>query len=92
MIKDQVLYLKNNHSPLVVRVEMKKNRIYKLELSILLKRCLKCVDNEGGMGFIWNGVVENENHVSVVDELVVDHEEYVIVDASDVQNSGQDCW
>ncbi|QCE10055.1 hypothetical protein DEO72_LG10g1281 [Vigna unguiculata] len=34
-----------------------------------------------------NNVVENETHVVVVDGLVVDHEEYVVDGASDVQHN-----
>ncbi|QCE00789.1 hypothetical protein DEO72_LG7g2080 [Vigna unguiculata] len=34
-----------------------------------------------------NNVVENETHVVVVDGLVVDHEEYVVEGASDVQHN-----
>jgi len=45
MIKNQVLYLKDKHGQLAARVEKEKNRIYKLELSILQKRCLKHVDS-----------------------------------------------
>ncbi|XP_027911559.1 uncharacterized protein LOC114170274 [Vigna unguiculata] len=47
---NQVLYLKDKHGQLAARVEKKKNRMYKLELSILQKRCLKRVDSEGGAG------------------------------------------
>jgi len=35
LIKNQVLYLKDKHGRLATWVEMKKNRMYKLELSIL---------------------------------------------------------
>lgn len=41
LMKDRVLYLKDKHDRLIVRVEMKKNRMYKLELNILLNKCLK---------------------------------------------------
>jgi len=34
--------------------------MYKLELSILQKRCLKRVDNEGDAGSVHNDVVEKE--------------------------------
>ena len=60
MIKNQVLYLKDKHDRLAARVEKKKNRMYKLELSILQKRCLKRVDNEGGAGSVRNEVVKKE--------------------------------
>ena len=46
---------------------------------------LKRVDSEGGAGSVRNGVLENETHAA--DELVADHEEYVVVGVSDVQNS-----
>ena len=46
LIKKQVLYLKDKHGWLAARVEKKKNRMYKLELSILQKMCLKRVDSE----------------------------------------------
>jgi len=39
---------------------MKKNRMYKLELSILQKRCLKRVDNKGSMRFVRNDMVKKE--------------------------------
>ena len=61
LIKNQVLYLKDKHSWLAAQVEKKKNWMYKLELSILQKRCLKRVGSEGGAGSIWNGVVEKES-------------------------------
>lgn len=48
---------------------------------------LKCVDSEGGAGSVRNGVVENEARAAAAYELVADHEEYVVVGASDVQNS-----
>lgn len=48
---------------------------------------LKCVESEGGAGSVGSGVVENETRAAAADELVADHEEYVVVGASDVQNS-----
>ena len=60
MIKNQVLYLKDKHGRLAARVEKEKNRIYKLELSILQKRCLKHVDSEGNMGSVQNDMVKKE--------------------------------
>jgi len=60
MIKNQVLYLKDKHDRLAARVEKEKNRMYKLELSILQKRCLKHVDSEGNMGSVQNDMVEKE--------------------------------
>nr|KYP43697.1 Retrovirus-related Pol polyprotein from transposon TNT 1-94 [Cajanus cajan] len=41
LMKDRVLYLKDKHDRLIARVEMKKNRMYKLELNILQNKCLK---------------------------------------------------
>jgi len=61
LIKNQVLYLKDNHGRLVARVEKEKNWMYKLELSILQKRCLKRVDSEGDARSVQNGVVEKES-------------------------------
>ena len=60
MIKNQVLYLKDKHDGLAARVEKEKNWMYKLELSILQKRCLKRVDSEGNMGFVQNDLVKKE--------------------------------
>ena len=60
MIKNQVLYLKDKQGRLAAWVEKEKNRMYKLELSILQKRCLKRVDSEGGMGSVRNDVVKKE--------------------------------
>ena len=60
LIKNQVLYLKDKHSWLAAQVEKKKNWMYKLELSILQKRCLKRVGSEGGAGSIWNGVSQRQ--------------------------------
>jgi len=60
LIKNQVLYLKDKHRRLAARVEKKKNRMYKLELSILQKRCLKHVDNKGSARSVWNNVVKKE--------------------------------
>ena len=48
---------------------------------------LKRVDSEGDAWPVQNNVVENETHVVVVDGLVVDHEEYVVDGASDVQHN-----
>ncbi|XP_014520741.1 plectin [Vigna radiata var. radiata] len=48
---------------------------------------LKRVYSEGGAGSVRNGVVENETPAAAADELIADHEEYVVVGASDVQNS-----
>ena len=41
LMKDRVLYLKDKSDRLITRVEMKKNRMYKLDLKIVQKRCLK---------------------------------------------------
>jgi len=41
MIKDRVLYLKDKSDRLIARVEMKKNKTYKLDLKIVQERCLK---------------------------------------------------
>ena len=63
LIKNQVLYLKDKHDRLATRVEKKKNRMYKLELSILQKRCLKRVHSEGGATFVRNNVGSFQNCV-----------------------------
>jgi len=60
LIKKRVLYLKGKHGRLAARVEKKKNRMYKLELSILQKTCLKRVDNEDSTRSIRNDVVKKE--------------------------------
>ncbi|CAJ1932876.1 unnamed protein product [Sphenostylis stenocarpa] len=49
-------------------------------------RELKREDSEDGAGSVRNGVVENEIRDAAAVELVADHEEYVVVGASDVQN------
>nr|KYP52959.1 Retrovirus-related Pol polyprotein from transposon TNT 1-94 [Cajanus cajan] len=41
LMKDRVLYLKDKHDRLIARVEMKKNRMYKLEMNIIQNKCLK---------------------------------------------------
>ena len=41
LMKDRVLYLKDKSDRLIARVEMKKNRMYKLDLKIVQERCLK---------------------------------------------------
>nr|KYP48865.1 Retrovirus-related Pol polyprotein from transposon TNT 1-94 [Cajanus cajan] len=41
LMKDRVLYLKDKHDRLIAGVEMKKNRMYKLELNIIQNKCLK---------------------------------------------------
>jgi len=41
LMKDRVLYLKDKSDRLIVQVEMKKNRMYKLDLKIVQVRCLK---------------------------------------------------
>nr|KYP37038.1 Retrovirus-related Pol polyprotein from transposon TNT 1-94 [Cajanus cajan] len=41
LMKDRVLYLKDKHDRLIAQVEMKKNRMYKLELNIIQNKCLK---------------------------------------------------
>jgi len=41
LMKDQVLYLKDKLNQLIARVEMKKNRMYKLDRKIVQERCLK---------------------------------------------------
>ena len=55
MIKNPVLYLKDKDGRLAARVEKEKNWMYKLELTILQKRCLKRVDSEGGARSVRNG-------------------------------------
>jgi len=46
-MKDRVLDLKDKLGHLIARVEMKKNRMYKLELKIIQEKCLKLdVQNE----------------------------------------------
>jgi len=60
LIKNQVLYLKDKHGRLATWVEKEKNWMYKLELSILQKRCLKRVDSEGNMGSVQNDMVKKE--------------------------------
>ncbi|KAK7407761.1 hypothetical protein VNO78_09818 [Psophocarpus tetragonolobus] len=60
---------------------------------------LKCVDSENGAGSVQKGVVESEirdeSTNAAAEELVTDHEEYVVVGASDVQNGvaadGENC-
>ncbi|TKY69133.1 Proton pump-interactor 1 [Spatholobus suberectus] len=48
----------------------------------------ECVGSRNGAGSVRNGVVENDDDSAndVAEELVTDHEEYVVVGASDVQN------
>jgi len=41
LMKDRVLDLKDKLGRLIARVEMKKNRMYKLELKIIQEKCLK---------------------------------------------------
>ena len=41
LMKDRVPYLKDKSDRLIARVEMKKNRMYKLDLKIVQERCLK---------------------------------------------------
>ena len=41
LMKDRVLYLKDKSDRLIAQVEMKKNRMYKLDLKIVQERCLK---------------------------------------------------
>ena len=41
LMKDRVLYLKDKSDRLIARVEMMKNRMYKLDLKIIQERCLK---------------------------------------------------
>jgi len=41
LMKDRVLHLKDKFGRLVTRVEMRKNRMYKLKLNILQRKCLK---------------------------------------------------
>lgn len=41
LMKARVCYLKDKLGRLVARVEIKKNKMYKLELYILQKKCLK---------------------------------------------------
>lgn len=48
---------------------------------------LKRVSIEGGARSVRKRIVENETRVAAADELVTDHEEYVVVGALDVQNS-----
>ncbi|KAL2626878.1 hypothetical protein AAZV13_07G138600 [Glycine max] len=49
---------------------------------------LKSADSQNGMGSVQNGVVDNDDKSAnaVAEELVTDHEEYVVVGDSDVQN------
>jgi len=60
LIKNRVLYLKDKHGQLASWVEMKKNWMYKLKLTMLQKRCLKHVESEGGAGSVQNSMVEKE--------------------------------
>ena len=41
LMKDLVLYLKDKSNILIAQVEMKKNKMYKLDLKIVQERCLK---------------------------------------------------
>jgi len=41
MMKDRVLYLKDKSNRLIAQVEMKKNKMYKLDLKIVEELCLK---------------------------------------------------
>ncbi|KAL2560141.1 hypothetical protein AAZV13_20G005100 [Glycine max] len=49
---------------------------------------LKCADGQNDTGSVQNGVVENDDKSAnaVAEELVTDHDEYVVVGDSDVQN------
>ena len=53
---------------------------------------LKSADSQNGMGSVQNGVVDNDDKSAnaVAEELVTDHEEYVVVGDSDVQNGADE--
>lgn len=53
-MRDRVWYLKDKLGRLVARVEMKKNKMYKLELYILHKKCLKLDVND--LAMVWHFV------------------------------------
>ena len=49
LMKDLVLYLKDKSNILIARVDMKKNKMYKLDLKIVQERCLKLDVKEEAM-------------------------------------------
>jgi len=72
LMKDRVLYLKDKSDRLITRVEIKKNRMYKLDLKIVQERCLKLeVKDEVMMWHFWFGHLHFARLVDLVKKEMV---------------------